>query len=59
MMHHLSVTSTVGWPASELYHYQLSQSIGMDSVLAAGGSGRAPSVLNGGLDNVYILFALG
>jgi hypothetical protein len=49
--------AAVGWPTSELYHYQLSNSMGFEDILADGG--RAPSVLNGGLDNVYVLFALG
>jgi len=46
-----------GWPVSELYHYQIAQSIGLESILADGG--KAPSVLNGGLDNVYALLGLG
>lgn len=42
-----------GWPVSELYHYTLSQQIGLDDLLAEGG--KAPSVLNGGLDNAYVI----
>ena len=46
-----------GWPVSELYHYKIAQSVGLDSFI--NGDGRAPSVLNGGLDNVYALLGLG
>jgi len=53
----IAMLAVVGWPLSELYHYKLSAIIGFDDILADGG--RAPSVLNGGLDNVYALFALG
>jgi hypothetical protein len=53
----IAMLAAVGWPTSELYHYQLSNSMGFEDILADGG--RAPSVLNGGLDNVYVLFALG
>jgi hypothetical protein len=53
----IAMLAAVGWPTSELYHYQLSQYAGLDDLLAAGG--KAPSVLNGGLDNYFILFGLG
>jgi len=53
----IAMLASVGWPSSELYHYQISQSVGLEDILAEGG--RAPSVLNGGLDNVFALFALG
>jgi hypothetical protein len=46
-----------GWPVSELYHYEISQRIGLDDLLADGD--KAPSVLNGGLDNAYVLLGLG
>ena len=46
-----------GWPVSELYHYKIAQSVGLESLL--NGDGRAPSVLNGGLDNIYALLGLG
>lgn len=53
----LAMLASVGWPISELVHYQLSQYIGLDNLL--GENMRAPSVLNGGLNNVFVLFALG
>jgi hypothetical protein len=43
--HRHHVQASVGWPSSELYHYQISQSVGLEDILAEGG--RAPSVLNG------------
>lgn len=53
----IAMLAAFGWPVSELYHYEIAQSVGLDSLLAGGG--RAPSVLNGGLDNVFALAALG
>eukprot|EP01040_Poterioochromonas_malhamensis_P001654 gene1654-1751_t len=53
----LAMLAAFGWPVSELYHYKLSQSVGLMDFLAAGE--RAPSVLNGGLDNTYVLLGLG
>ena len=53
----IAMLAAIGWPFSELYHYQLSQEMGLEDLLADGG--RAPSVLNGGLDNAYVLFSLG
>lgn len=54
----LAMLAAVGWPISELYHYQLSVDFGLANELAETG-GRAPSVLNGGLDNLSVLFSLG
>lgn len=53
----IAMLAAFGWPMSELYHYQLAQSIGLEDVMGDGG--RAPSVLNGGLDNSLALLALG
>lgn len=53
----LAMLAAFGWPVSELYHYKLSQSVGLMDFLATGE--RAPSVLNGGLDNTYVLLGLG
>eukprot|EP01031_Cornospumella_fuschlensis_P035377 gene35377-42874_t len=53
----LAMLAAFGWPVSELYHYTLSQQIGLEDLLADGG--KAPSVLNGGLDNAYVLLGLG
>lgn len=43
----LAMLAAVGWPLSELFHKQIAQSMGWDSILASGD--RAPSLLNGGL----------
>lgn len=53
----IAMLAAFGWPVSELYHYKIAQSVGLDSFM--NGDGRAPSVLNGGLDNVYALLGLG
>lgn len=37
--------AALGWPASELYHYQISNSIGFANLLSDT-DGKAPSVLN-------------
>jgi hypothetical protein len=52
----IAMLAAVGWPSSELYHYTLAEATGSESLLV---SGRAPSVLNGGLDNVFVLVGLG
>jgi hypothetical protein len=54
----LAMLAVVGWPISEIYHYQLSVDFGLQDELIATG-GRAPSVLNGGLDNINVLLSLG
>eukprot|EP01036_Dinobryon_divergens_P022840 gene22840-31136_t len=53
----IAMLAAFGWPVSELYHYKIAQSVGLESLL--NGDGRAPSVLNGGLDNIYALLGLG
>lgn len=54
----IAMLAAVGWPFSELYHYTLSKSMGLEDMLLET-NGKAPSVLNGGLDNTYVLLALG
>ena len=45
----LAMLAAVGWPLSELWHKQLAQAFGLQSILAD--NDRAPSLLNGGLSN--------
>lgn len=45
----LAMLAAVGWPLSELWHKELAQAFGLESILANGD--RAPSLLNGGLSN--------
>lgn len=52
----IAMLAAFGWPVSELYHYQISSELGLQDLLAV--NGRAPSVLNGGLDNSLVLLAL-
>jgi hypothetical protein len=47
----LAMLAAVGWPLSELWHKSLASVFDLDSILASGD--RAPSILNGGLSNVY------
>eukprot|EP01035_Chromulina_nebulosa_P021515 gene21515-27859_t len=47
----LAMLAAVGWPLSELWHKTLASTFGLESILAAGD--RAPSILNGGLSNVW------
>jgi hypothetical protein len=49
----LAMLAAVGWPMSELWHKQIASVIGLDSILAD--EGRAPSILNGGLINEWII----
>eukprot|EP01035_Chromulina_nebulosa_P019700 gene19700-25622_t len=53
----LAMLAAIGWPISELVHYRLSESMGVPNLLAE--NFRAPSVLNGGLNNIYALSTLG
>jgi hypothetical protein len=53
----IAMLSAVGWPSAELSHLIIATRIGKESIL--GDNGRAPSVLNGGLNNTFSLFALG
>lgn len=47
--------AAAGWPLSELWHKEIADTFGLDSILAS--EGKAPSVLNGGLDNTWIISA--
>jgi hypothetical protein len=47
----LAMLAAIGWPLSELWHKELAQILHMDSLLASGN--KAPSIINGGLSNVY------
>ena len=51
----IAMLAALGWPLSELYHYKLSQAFQMSNLLS---NSKAPSVLNGGLDNIFVLSAL-
>lgn len=50
----LALLASLGWPASEIYHYEFAMEANMDNLLVFG---KAPSILNGGLDNTYVLSA--
>jgi len=49
----LAMLGVVGWSFSELYHQNLAKLFGLDNLLAA--EGKAPSILNGGLLNDYVI----
>jgi Chlorophyll A-B binding protein len=49
----LAMLAAAGWPLSELWHKSFAETFGLDNILAA--EGRAPSVLNGGLTNEWIV----
>lgn len=49
----LAMLAAAGWPLSELWHKQIASAFGLQSVLAGANGDRAPSILNGGLDNVW------
>ncbi len=51
----LAMLASIGWPASELYHRQIANALGLQSILAS--EDKAPSVLNGGLVNQWIIGA--
>ena len=54
----IAMLAAAGWPVSELSHYTLASYFGTD-LISLGSEGRAPSVLNGGLDNAFVLLSLG
>ena len=54
----IAMLAAAGWPVSELSHYTLASYFGTDFA-SLGSDGRAPSVLNGGLDNAFVLLSLG
>ena len=49
----LAMLAAAGWPMSELWHKNFAELLGLDSLLVNGG--EAPSVLNGGLTNEWIV----
>lgn len=51
----LAMLAAAGWPLSELWHREIADALGLDSILTS--SGEAPSVLNGGLANEWIIGA--
>ena len=44
-----------GWPLSELWHREIASALGLESILAE--ADKAPSVLNGGLSNIWVAAA--
>ena len=53
----IAMLASVGWPAAELSHRIIADRLRLPELL--GDNDRVPSVLNGGLNNNYALFALG
>lgn len=49
----LAMLAAAGWPLSELWHKEIASLLGLESILAA--ADKAPSVLNGGLANFWII----
>lgn len=49
----LAMLAAAGWPLSELWHNGLAKSFGLDSLLQS--ENRAPSILNGGLLNEWVI----
>ena len=49
----LAMLAAIGWPLSELWHKELAQLLGLESILAGKSGSLAPSLLNGGLSSVY------
>jgi hypothetical protein len=49
----LAMLAAAGWPLSELWHKEIAELLGLDSILAD--ADRAPSVLNGGLTNAWVI----
>jgi hypothetical protein len=47
----LAMLAAVGWPISELWHKNIASVFGLQSILAS--NDKAPSLLNGGLSNVW------
>ena len=50
----LAMLASVGWPLSEIYHPYLSKLANKMDILSF--DGKAPSILNGGLDRINPLF---
>jgi len=53
----LAMLASVGWPLSELWHKEVAEFLGLESILANGD--KAPSIMNGGLMNNWIEATLG
>lgn len=51
----LAMLGSLGWPISELFHVQLAERLSLPNLLQ---DGKVPSVLNGGLNNQYVLGSL-
>ncbi len=51
----LAMLAAAGWPMEELWHKNLAEFLSLDSILTP--NGEAPSILNGGLDNGFIMGA--
>lgn len=51
----LAMLGAAGWPMEELWHKNLAEFLSLDSILTP--NGEAPSLLNGGLDNGFIMGA--
>lgn len=49
----LAMLAAAGWPLSELWHKSIADVIGLESILSD--EGKAPSILNGGLLNSWII----
>lgn len=49
----LAMLAAAGWPMSELWHKEIADALGLDSILAE--ADKAPSVLNGGLSNTWVI----
>ena len=49
----LAMLAAVGWPLSELWHKNIAEMFGLESILAGKSGELAPSLLNGGLNSVY------
>lgn len=49
----LAMLAAAGWPLSELWHKEIASTFRLESILAA--ADKAPSVLNGGLSNYWII----
>lgn len=51
----LAMLAAAGWPLSELWHKDFAKALGLDDILV--GEGKAPSVLNGGLTNEWVILS--
>ena len=51
----LAMLAAAGWPMEELWHRGLAEFLGLESILAE--ANKAPSILNGGLENTWIIGA--